>query len=64
MFTAIELKQVKHVIKDVYNVGPAVYHHVIWFSCLSCLRALLATHFKLMETLRIWYMIHNTFFGS
>ena len=64
MFTAVELKQVKHVIKDVYNAGTAVYHHVLWFSCLSHLCALLATHFKLMETLRIWSMIYNTFWGS
>ena len=58
-----KLKQVKHVIRDVYNVSTAVYLHcVIWFSCLSDLHALLVTHFKVMETLRVWYMIHNTFF--
>lgn len=50
-----ELKQVKHAIKDVYNVSSAVDHHCgIWFSCLSHLHALLGTHFKMMETLRIW----------
>lgn len=58
-----ELKQVKHVIKDVYNIVTAVCHHcVTWFSRLSHLHALLGAHFKMMETLRIQYMFHNTFF--
>lgn len=44
----------KRVIGDVYDVGTAVYHPcVVGFSCLSHLHALLGTHFKMMETLRI-----------